>query len=77
LYDAYRLPALLSSPSYRSVAELDKPIHCLHISDLNRHLRTYACLTMLDPIWTGTDFDRREMRTLKLEQVVRVSLTPN
>jgi hypothetical protein len=32
---------------------------------------------MLDPRWTGTDFDRREMRTLKLEQVVRVSLIPS
>jgi hypothetical protein len=27
---------------------------------------------MLDQKWTGTDFDRREMRTLKLDQVVRV-----
>jgi hypothetical protein len=28
---------------------------------------------MLDAKWTGTDIDRREMRTLNLEQVVRVS----
>ena len=28
---------------------------------------------MLDPKWTGTDVDRREMRTLNLDQVVRVS----
>jgi hypothetical protein len=28
---------------------------------------------MLDPKWTGTDRDRSEMRTLKLQQVVRVS----
>ena len=28
---------------------------------------------MLDPKWTGTDFDRREMRTLNIDQVVRVS----
>ena len=28
---------------------------------------------MLDPKWTGTDADRRDMRTLNLEQVVRVS----
>jgi hypothetical protein len=28
---------------------------------------------MIDPKWTGTDFDRRDMRTLNIEQVVRVS----
>jgi hypothetical protein len=28
---------------------------------------------MLDPKWTGTDLDRREMQTLNLQQVVRVS----
>jgi hypothetical protein len=28
---------------------------------------------MLDPKWTGTAFDRRDMRTLNIEQVVRVS----
>jgi hypothetical protein len=28
---------------------------------------------MLDPKWTGTDIDRRDMRTLNLQQVVRVS----
>jgi hypothetical protein len=28
---------------------------------------------MLDPKWTGTAVDRREMRTLQLDQVVRVS----
>jgi hypothetical protein len=28
---------------------------------------------MLDPKWTGTENDRRDMRTLKLEQVLRVS----
>jgi hypothetical protein len=28
---------------------------------------------MLDAKWTGTEIDRREMRTLKLQQVVRVS----
>jgi hypothetical protein len=26
---------------------------------------------MLDPKWAGTDNDRREMRTLNLQQVVR------
>jgi hypothetical protein len=30
---------------------------------------------MLDPKWTGTDLDRREMRTLELNQVVRVNAT--
>ena len=29
---------------------------------------------MIDTKWTGTDFDRREMRTLNLQQVVRVSV---
>jgi hypothetical protein len=28
---------------------------------------------MVDQEWMGTDIDRREMRTLNLEQVVRVS----
>jgi hypothetical protein len=28
---------------------------------------------MLDAKWTGTAVDRREMRTLQLKQVVRVS----
>jgi hypothetical protein len=32
---------------------------------------------MIDPKWTGTDFDRREMRTLNLDQVVRVSALPD
>jgi hypothetical protein len=27
----------------------------------------------MDAKWTGTDIDRRDMRMLKLEQVVRVS----
>jgi hypothetical protein len=27
---------------------------------------------MIDSKWTGTDTDRREMKTLQLEQVVRV-----
>src|ERR1700744_6110791 len=27
---------------------------------------------MLDPKWTGTAFDRRDMHTLNIEQVVRV-----
>jgi hypothetical protein len=31
-------------------------------------------LTMLDPKWTGTAVDQREMRTLQLKQVVRVSV---
>ena len=28
---------------------------------------------MIDSKWTGTEFDRREMQTLNLQQVVRVS----
>jgi hypothetical protein len=28
---------------------------------------------MLNPKWRGTDIDRREMQTLNLQQVVRVS----
>jgi hypothetical protein len=31
---------------------------------------------MLDPKWTGTEADRRDMRNLNLEQVVRVN-APN
>jgi hypothetical protein len=33
-----------------------------------------SCVTMVDQKWTGTDIDRRDMRTLNLQQVVRVSL---
>jgi hypothetical protein len=29
---------------------------------------------MLDPKWTGTEVDRRDMRTLNLEQVLRECL---
>jgi hypothetical protein len=29
---------------------------------------------MLEEKWTGTDNDRREMKALRLEQVVRVSV---
>jgi hypothetical protein len=38
---------------------------------LRSDLSPTSCLTMLDPKWTGTDVDRREMGTLDLQQVVR------
>jgi hypothetical protein len=74
-YSSLRLPTyhlyFAPTPSAPSPPSLPLPLptpprQLAHITDL----------TMVDPKWTGTEHDRREMRTLKLNQVVRVS-TPN
>jgi hypothetical protein len=43
----------------------------LQLPRLRSQLQVFISVAMLDPKWTGTDLDRRDMRTLNLEQVVR------
>jgi hypothetical protein len=78
--------AWLATPSIRkSFMQLSPPPSSLSPPSglYSAHcLRTQGCppffplphLTMLDPKWTGTATDRRDMQNLKLEQVVRVGV---
>jgi hypothetical protein len=40
---------------------------------INLALSQHPHFTMLEQKWTGTEADRNDMKTLKIEQVVRVS----